>query len=111
MKNDRIVCFPVRLDLGKPTHARAWEILCSSGLSRPAAIVEALINQEKQRTTFPDADLLKQIVREAVAEALGARTSLPTLAPAFTEIESHGEISDEDFDVADDFISILCGET
>lgn len=65
--------------------------------------------KDKASVTF-HADMLKRIVREAVTEALGVRTSLPTSAPVFMEIASSGEISDEDFDVADDFLSSLCGE-
>lgn len=53
----------------------------------------------------PDADELKAIVRQAVAEALQELPVQPVSVSA--ESSGKGEISDEDFDIADDFMSGL----
>ena len=107
LKNENRVSFTVRLNLNNPRHREAWEWLRSGTGSYTAIIVEALIKEADHTAAFPDADGLKTIVRQAVAEALRELPMHPTIASA--EISWNGEISDQDFTVADDFMSALCG--
>ena len=105
MKNENRVSFTVRLNLNNPRHREAWNLLRSSSVSYTATIVNALIAQSGSSSPFFDAEALKAIVRQAVAEEL---CKMP-MQPVSTSSESSGkeEISDEDFDVADDFMSAL----
>ena len=105
MKNENRVSFTVRLNLNNPRHREAWDHLRSSSVSYTATIVNSLTAHAGSSTPFSDAETLKTIVRQAVAEALSA---LPgQLVSASSESSRIGEISDEDFDVADDFMSAL----
>ncbi len=105
MKNESRVSFTVRLNLNKPRHREAWERLrCGSG-SYTAAIVDALTIHPNSSAVYPDADELKAIVRQAVTEALHELPMQPVSISA--ESSGKGEISDEDFDIADDFMSGL----
>ena len=105
MKSENRVSFTVRLNLNNPLHREAWDHLRSSSVSYTATIVNALNAQSGSSSPFSDAEALKAIVRQAVAEEL---SKLP-MQPVSTSSESSGkdEISDEDFDVADDFMSAL----
>ena len=105
MKSENRVSFTVRLNLNNPRHREAWDHLRSSSVSYTATIVNALNAQSGSSSPFSDAEALKAIVRQAVAEEL---SKLP-MQPVSTSSESSGkdEISDEDFDVADDFMSAL----
>ena len=105
MKSENRVSFTVRLNLNNPLHREAWDHLRSSSVSYTATIVNALIAQSGSSSPFSDAEALKAIVRQAVAEEL---SKLP-MQSVSTSSESSGkdEISDEDFDVADDFMSAL----
>ena len=105
MKSENRVSFTVRLNLNNPRHREAWNLLRSSSVSYTATIVNALITQSGSSSQFFDAEALKAIVRQAVAEEL---SKLP-MQPVSTSSESSGkdEISDEDFDIADDFMSAL----
>ena len=105
MKSENRVSFTVRLNLNNPRHREAWDHLRSSSVSYTATIVNALNAQSGSSSPFSDAEALKAIVRQAVAEEL---SKLP-MQPVSTSSESSGkdEISDEDFDIADDFMSAL----
>ena len=105
MKSENRVSFTVRLNLNNPLHREAWDHLRSSSVSYTATIVNALNAQSGSSSPFSDAETLKAIVRQAVAEEL---SKLP-MQSVSTSSESSGkdEISDEDFDVADDFMSAL----
>ena len=105
MKSENRVSFTVRLNLNNPRHREAWDHLRSSSVSYTATIVNALNAQSGSSSPFSDAEALKAIVRQAVAEEL---SKLP-MQPVSTSSESSGkdEISDEDFDIADDFMSGL----
>ena len=105
LRNENHVSFTVRLNLNKPRHREAWERLHRGSGSYTAVIVDALTSPLGNPVSLPDADLLKTIVRQAVVEALSA---LP-VQPVSPSMESGGkdEISDEDFDIADDFMSGL----
>ena len=105
MKNENRVSFTVRLNLNNPRHQKAWERLRSGSGSYSASIVDALTKEVTPAVVLPDADELKAIVRQAVSEAL---CGLP-IQPVSVSAEKIGkdEISDEDFDIADDFMSGL----
>ena len=105
MKNENRVSFTVRLNLNNPRHREAWDHLRSSSVSYTATIVNSLTAQSGSSSQFFDAETLKAIVRQAVAEEL---SKLP-MQSVSTSSESSGkdEISDEDFDIADDFMSAL----
>ena len=105
MKSENRVSFTVRLNLNKARHREAWEQLRSGSASYTAIIVDALTKNADPSAVFLDADGLKAIVRQAITEAL---QELP-VQPVGISAESSGkdEISDEDFDIADDFMSGL----
>ncbi len=106
MKSENRVSFTVRLNLNNPRHREAWDHLRNSSVSYTATIVNALHVQTG--APFSDAETLKAIVRQAVAEALSTLPVQPVSASsASSESSGKGEISDEDFDVADDFMSAL----
>ena len=105
MKSENRVSFTVRLNLNNPRHRKAWERLRSGSGSYSASIVDALTKEVTPTVVLPDAEALKAIVRQAVSEALCGLPNRP--ASALEESSGKGEISDEDFDIADDFMSGL----
>ena len=105
MKNEHQFNFTVRLNLNNPRHRLALEKLRSSPGSYTASVVDALTKEANHSAVYSDADELKAIMRQAVAEALH---ELPVqLISDSAESSGKGEISDEDFDIADDFMSGL----
>ena len=107
MKNDKQFNFTVRLNLNNPRHRLALEKLRSRSGSYTAYIVEALTREANHSAVYSDADELKAIMRQAFLEAM---RELPiTMQPIIASDESSGKggISDEDFDIADDFMSGL----
>ena len=108
LKNDKRISFSVRLNLNNPRHQEAWELLQSSPSSYAATIVDALVafRENKAHT-----DLLCQIettVRRVMGEVI--RNVPVTVTASATKdalSEDNGEISDEDFDIADSFMSGL----
>ena len=105
MKNENRVSFTVRLNLNNPRHRKAWERLRSGSGSYSACIVDALTKEATPTVVLPDAEALKAIVRQAVSEALCGLANQPV--GALEESSGKGEISDEDFDIADGFLSGL----
>ena len=105
MKSENRVSFTVRLNLNNPRHRKAWERLRSGSGSYSASIVDALTKEVTPTVVFPDAEALKAIVRQAVSEALCGLANQPV--GALEESSGKGEISDEDFDIADGFLSGL----
>lgn len=107
MKNENRVSFTVRLNLNNPRHRLAWEKLRSGSGSYTASIVDALTKEAPPDLCFPDADGLKAIMRQAVLE--GMRELQITMQPIIPSEETGGkvEIADEDFDIADGFMSAL----
>ena len=105
LKNENRVSFTVRLNLNNARHRLAWEKLRSGSGSYTVAIVDALTKEAALGSGLPDADALKAIVRQAVAEALRELPMQPVSASA--ESSGKDEITDEDFGVADDFMSAL----
>ena len=107
MKNDKQINFTVRLNLNNPRHRLALEKLRSRPGSYTASVVEALTKEANHSAVYSDADELKAIMRQAFLEAM---RELPiTMQPIIASDESsgNGEISDDDFDIADDFMSGL----
>ena len=114
LRNDdsQHVNFTVRLNLDNPRHREAWERLQHSPFSRTVTIVNALTTQQEQQPWFAAADKVKGIFREVVTEVLAdmpvmqlpMTSAAPTMEPA---PESSGEISDEDFDIFENFMSGL----
>lgn len=107
LKNENKVSFTVRLNLNNPRHRLALEKLRSSPGSYTASVVEALTREANHSAVYSDADELKAIMRQAFLDAM---RELPiTMQPIIASEESNGkgEISDEDFDIADDFMSGL----
>ncbi len=105
LKNEHQFNFTVRLNLNNPRHRLALEKLRSRSGSYTASVVEALIKDASLSAVYPDVDELKGIVRQAVAEALHELPVQPVSVS--TESSGKGEISDADFDIADDFMSGL----
>ena len=74
--------------------------------------MNALTTQQEQQPWFADADKVKGIFREAMNEVLAdmpvmqlpMTSALPTVEPAQ---ESSSEISDEDFDIFENFMNGL----
>lgn len=114
MKNDdnNLVSFRVRLNLNKPCHQEAWKRLQISPFSHTVTIVNALTAQPEQLPWYTDSSKVKGIIREAITEVLGSVpvTMLPaaSIQIAMEPVSgSSGEISDEDFDISQNFISSL----
>ena len=107
LKNENRVSFTVRLNLNNPRHRLAWEKLRSGSGSYTASIVDALTKEAAPGLCFPDAEGLKVFVRQAVLE--GMRELQITMQPIIPSEETgrNGEIADEDFDIADGFMSAL----
>ena len=106
-KNKNTVSFTVRLNLNRPEHARTYELLKNSSRSRTATIVDALTAEAPAPGGIADAEALKEIVRQAVSDAI---RDLPlSVQPSGTEAGTTGskDISDQDFDIADNFIHSL----
>ena len=107
MKNENRVSFTVRLNLNNPQHKEAWNRLRNSTGSYTATIVDAMTKKAVPDLSLPDADVLKAILRQTFLEAM---RELPiTMQPIITSEETveNGEMADEDFDIADGFMSAL----
>jgi hypothetical protein len=107
LKNEHQFNFTVRLNLNNPRHRLALEKLRSSAGSYTASVVEALTKEADCSVSFPDADTLKAIMREAVSEAIRNLQGTVQKIGASDESSGKGEISDDDFVIADDFMSGL----
>ena len=107
MKNEHQFNFTVRLNLNNPRHRLALEKLRSRSGSYTAFIVEALTKEAPCSASFPDAETLKAIMREAVSEAMRDLPGTMQRICASDESSEKVEISDEDFDLAGDFMSSL----
>ena len=107
LKNEHQFNFTVRLNLNNPRHRLALEKLQSRSGSYTAFIVEALTKEADSAASFPDADTLKAIMREAVSEAIRDLPGTMQRIIASDESSGQDEITDEDFDIADDFMSGL----
>ncbi len=107
MKNENKACFTVRLNLNNPRHREAWTRLRSSPGSYTASVVDALTAPPESPAFLPDADALKDIVRQAVSEAMHDLPLAVQLGSASEETGGKVEIDDEDYDIADGFMSAL----
>ena len=107
MKNENRVSFTVRLNLNNARHRLAWEKLRSDPGSYTASIVDALTKEAAPAPGFPDADALKAIMRQAVSEAMSQLPLAVQLSSASEETGGKVEIDDEDYDIADGFMSAL----
>ena len=107
LKNEHQFNFTVRLNLNNPRHRLALDKLRSSAGSYTVSVVEALTKEADCSASFPDADKLKAIMREAVSEAIRDLPGTMQRISASDESSGKGEISDEDFDTADTFMSSL----
>ncbi len=107
MKNEHQFNFTVRLNLNNPRHRLALEKLRNRSGSYTVSVVEALTKEADCSAGFPDADTLKALMREAVTEVMRNLLSVVQRIGASDESSGKGEISDEDFDIADDFMSSL----
>ena len=107
MKNENRVSFTVRLNLNNARHRLAWEKLRSGPGSYTASIVDALTKEAAPALGFPDADALKAIMRLAVSEALRELPLAVQSGSASEETGGQVEMADEDYDIADGFMSAL----
>ncbi len=107
LKNEKRVSFTVRLNLNNARHRLAWEKLRSDPGSYTASIVDALTKEANPSIGFPDADELKAIMRQAVSEAMRDLPLDVQLGSASEETGGKIEIDDEDYDIADGFMSAL----
>ena len=107
MKSENRVSFTVRLNLNNSRHRLAWEKLRSGSGSYTATIVDALTKEAAPVLGFPDAAELKAIVRQAVSEAMHDLPLVMQLGSASEETGGKVEIDDEDYDIADGFMSAL----
>ena len=107
LKSENRVSFTVRLNLNNARHRLALEKLRSGSGSYTATIVDALTKEAAPVLGLPDADALKAIMRQAVSEAM---RELPlAVQPGSASEETGGkvEMADEDYDIADGFMSAL----
>ena len=107
MKSESRVSFTVRLNLNNPRHRLALERLRNSPGSYTATIVDALTKEAAPDIGFPDADALKAIMRQAVSEAMHDLPLVVQPSNASEETGGKVEIDDEDYDIADGFMSAL----
>lgn len=107
LKSENRVSFTVRLNLNNPRHRLAWEKLRSGPGSYTASIVDALTKEAAPSLGFPDADGLKALVRQAVSEAMRKLPLSVQPSSASEEAGGNEEMADEDFDIADGFMSAL----
>ena len=107
MKNENRVSFTVRLNLNNARHRLAWEKLRSDPGSYTASIVDALTKEAAPAPGFPDADALKAIMRQAVSEAMSQLPIAVQMSSASEETGGKVEIDDEDYDIANGFMSAL----
>ena len=97
----------MRLNLNNARHHLAWEKLRSGTGSYTASIVDALTKEAAPVLGLPDADALKAIMRQAVSEAMRDLPLAVQLSSASEETGGKVEIDDEDYDIADGFMSAL----
>ena len=107
MKSENRVSFTVRLNLNNARHRLAWEKLRSGSGSYTATIVDALTKEAAPCLNLPDSDGLKALVRQAVSEAMHDLPLVAHLCSASEETGGKVEIDDEDYDIADGFMSAL----
>ena len=107
MKNENRVSFTVRLNLNNPRHRAAWDRLRNGTGSYTASIVDALTKEAVPSVALPDADGLKAIMRQAVSEAMRELPLAVQPGSASEETGGNGEMADEDYDIADGFLSAL----
>ena len=107
MRNENRVSFTVRLNLNNPRHRAAWDRLRNGTGSYTASIVDALTKEAAPDLGFPNADALKAIMRQAVSEAMQELPLAVQLGSASEETGGKVEIDDEDYDIADGFMSAL----
>ena len=107
LKNENRVSFTVRLNLNNARHRLAWEKLRSGSSSYTASIVDALTKEAAPALGLPDADALKAIMRQAVSEAMRELPLSVQPGSASEETGGNGEMADEDYDIADGFMSAL----
>ena len=107
LKNENRVSFTVRLNLNNPRHHLAWEKLRSGSGSYTVAIVDALTKEAALGSGLPDADALKAIMRQAISEAMRELSLAIQPGSASEETGGQVEMADEDFDIADGFMSAL----
>ena len=107
MKNENRVSFTVRLNLNNPRHRAAWDRLRNGTGSYTASIVDALTKEAAPVLGLPDAEELKVLVRQAVSEAMSQMPFIVQMGSASEETGGRVEIDDEDYDIADGFMSAL----
>ena len=107
LKNENRVSFTVRLNLNNARHRLAWEKLRNGPGSYTAFIVDTLTKEAAPSVGFPDADALKAIMRQAVSEAMRELPLAVQPGSASEETGGNEEMADEDFDIADGFMSAL----
>ena len=107
MKNENRVSFTVRLNLNNARHRLAWEKLRSGSGSYTSSIVDALTKEAAPDLGLPDAEGLKVLVRQAVSEAMRELPLSVQPGSASEENGGNGEMADEDYDIADGFLSAL----
>jgi len=94
--------------MNNPRHRSAWELLKSSNASYVATIVDALIATQEGKTQSNLLQQMESTFRRVLDEKLRAVPVMPcTTETEKSEPQAMGEISDEDFDIADSFMSSL----
>ena len=107
LKNENRVSFTVRLNLNNARHRLALDQLRNSPSSYTATIVDALTKEATPVLGLPDADELKAIMRQAVSEAMSQMPFIVQMGSASEKTGGKVEIDDEDYDIADGFMSAL----
>ncbi len=107
LKSENRVSFTVRLNLNNSRHRLALEQLRNSPGSYTATIVDALTKEAAPVLGLPDAEELKVLVRQAVSEAMRKLPLSVQPSSASEEAGGNEEMADEDFDIADGFMSAL----
>ena len=100
------MAFNVRLNLNKPAHRQAWECLQSRSTSYSETCVAAINALEESVYLAEVKRAIGGIVRDAVADVFRQMpmTAMPTASDNQTD---GGILSDDDFDIADEFMNSL----
>lgn len=107
MKNEHEAKLTVRLNKKDPRHRRALALIQSSDRSITNTIVDAVITAEEAGSFIRFQQELKKMICSTIDTALAGRTVAAAQTVRIESTYNAGNISDEDFDIADDFMSHL----
>lgn len=107
MKSENVIKLTVRLNKTDPRHQRALALIHSSGCSITNTVVDAVITANEAGSFIRFKQDLEKMICSTIDAALTGRTVAAAQTVRSESDYIDGGISDEDFDIADDFMSHL----